>query len=197
MRIAKNYRSKRHLEKRADSRRLNVETKHFADDLPRFYRELVYYRKGEFDYRLNSIKYIEFFLRQLAKEETEKCDLDINMFVVGAHLGEIIKNEIGGRWVRSSQPSISLSDIDFEVDFELPNGVRLDLTAKAWRYFGTLKRGAMSRYIEAIITQFPDKDSSRLNRIIEENTQDIIVESPEHFEVFQNYSYAATSLILS
>lgn len=194
MRIAKNYRSKKHLEKRADNIRLNVETKLFSDDLPKFSHELVS-MKGKFNYRLNSIKNIEFFLRQLAKEGTEKCDVDINMFVVGAHLGEIIKKEIGGRWVRANKPMITPSDIDFQIEYQLPNGRRLDLTAKAWSYFYSGKRGAMSRYIEGIIEQVQNKSTSQLYPRIEENIQEILVESPEHCEVFQNYSFAATSII--
>ena len=193
MRIAKNYRSKKHHELRAAGNRLNVETKLFADNLPGFYGELVYYRKGEFDYRLNSIQYIEFFLRQLFKEETEKCDLDINMFVVGAHLGEILKNEIGGRWVRANKPTITPSDIDFLIEYQLPNGRRLDLTAKAWSCFYSRNRGAMSRFIEAIIQQVQDKNTAPLNLRIEEDMEETIVKSPEHFEIFQNCSVAATS----
>ena len=172
MRISKKYLSSTHLGKRAESYWINREAKRFASDFPGFYFELVN-EKGNFNYRFESGKYFDIYLKELAKVETEKCDLDIIMFVIGTHLGEIIRNEIGGRWVRSSQPSISPSDIDYKTDFQLPGGIRLDLTAKAWSSFGDKKARGLRSYIKAIITQVKSEKVAQLNMANEKPIQRI------------------------
>ena len=184
MRITKKYLNKAYLGKRVESFWINTETKRFASDFPGFYFEL-FQVKGTFTYRVESVKYLDLYLKKLAEVETEKCDLDIIMFVVGAHLGEIIRNEIGGRWVRSRQTSSSPSDIDFETEFQLPNGLRLDLTAKSWSSFGDNNARSLRRYLKAIKKQVQSEKASQLNQANENPIQRIQAKRQDQCEAVQ------------
>jgi hypothetical protein len=121
------------------TRRLNLMFAPTPDNGIKFARqfaEAVKSNEGkELDFSIETIDFVDEFLKRFRNEGLSVNDFAETIFVAGAYVGQVMVNNNNGAWIKQEDANLPAGVTMMPIVVKLPNGNTTDPIAKAFKRF--------------------------------------------------------------
>ena len=150
MRIAKHYKSYKHIDARNARDLMNECAKTSAEMMP-FYYEKYTMKPCNMDYSLDSMESIEEYIICIKLAKLAPVDLKYNLQRAGYYMGQMLKRKIGGCWLESSYPVSSPSHTSSSEYYLLPDRTYINLEELVLKFYKNAEKNSLKKMMQIIL----------------------------------------------